>query len=345
MVEYVLREIFPLTSDEDAEQMLPLYNTVSNEMNPYHRAFTTADYRSRFERRGMNTRHFIAVGADGSVLGLGAPTHFTEGANGHLQWLDLFVDPHHRRSGIGRALLAKALEVAVAGGRTVMTIDTSASMPAGAAFCEAVHAEVGLREFINVVDVDTLDIGMLERWRSGGPERAPGYEVLIWEDDYPEEHYSPIAVLIAMAEEDIPLEDLDMAPLVVTEEHVREWVAKTKGVAEFVTVVARHVDSGELVGFSELIRRFSDSETIQTSLTMVHRDHRGHGLGKWIKAVALLRGLERWPDAVRIKTENAMSNDAMVGINKLIGFEPRNTMLSYQVTIDVVEQYLERNAG
>ncbi len=345
MVEYVLREIFPFTSDEDAELMLPLYNTVSKELNSYHQAFTAADYRSRFDRRGMDTRHFVAVGADGSVLGLVAPTHFTEGENGHLQWVDIFVDPDHRRSGMGRALLAKAHEIAVADGRTVMTIDTAASMPAGVAFCEAVHAELALREYINVVDVDALDIGMLERWRSAGPNPAAAYEVLIWEDDYPEEHYPAVAAIIAMAEEDVPLEDLDMAPQVATEAHVREWVAKSKDVAECVTVVARHIDSGELVGFSELLSRFSDPETIQTSLTMVHRAHRGHGLGKWLKAVALLRGLERWPGAVRVKTENAMSNDAMVGINTLIGFEPRNSILSYQVTTEVVAQYLEGNGG
>lgn len=344
MVEYVLREIFPFTSDEDAELMLPLCNTVNEEMNPYHQPFTAADYRSRFDRIRFDTRHFVAVGSDGSVLGLAVPTHFTDEANRHLQWLELFVDPNHRQLGIGRALLAKAHEIAVADGRTVITVDTSASMPAGTAFCEAVHAEIGLREFINVVDVDALDIGMLEEWQAGGPMRAAGYEVLIWEDDYPEQYYPQIADLIAMAEEDIPMEDLDMAPLASTEEHAREWVAKTRGVAEFVTVVARHVDSGELVGFTELIRRFSDPETLHTSLTMIHRDHRGHGLGKWIKAVALLRGLERWPDAVRVTTENAMSNDAMVGINTTLGFEPRNTVLSYQATTDVVAQYLERSS-
>lgn len=345
MTEHALREIFPFTSDEDAELIMPLYNTVWTELNPHHRALTVADYRSQEDRLSMNVRHFVATDSDGSVLGMAVPAHFTDGANDHLQWLQLLVDPGHRQSGVGRALLAKAHEVAVTDGRTVMTVDAFESMPAGEAFSEAVHAEIGMREYINIVDIDALDIEMLEQWRSEGPGRAPGYEVLIWEDDYPDEYYASIADLIVMADEDMPMENLDMAPFVTTEDDVRDWIAKAKGVAEFLTVVPRHVDSGELVGFTELTYRLSDPDTIQTSLTVVHRDHRGHALGKWIKAAAILRSLERWTEAIRIKTENAKSNDAMLAINTAIGFEPRNSVLGYQATTEVVAEYLARESS
>ncbi|KAA3639184.1 MAG: GNAT family N-acetyltransferase [Armatimonadetes bacterium] len=341
MTEHVLREIFPLTSDEDAELMLPLYNTVWKELNPHHRPVTVADYRSRADRPTMTVWHFVATDSDGAVVGLVIPAHFTDGSNAHLQWLQLLVDPGHRRSGVGKTLLSKAHDIAVADGRTVLTIDTFESMPAGVAFSEAVHAEIGIREHINIVDVDALDFGMLERWRSEGPSRAPGYEVLIWEDDYPEECYGAIAELFVMADEDMPMEDLDMEPFATSADDVRDWIAKAKNVMEFITVVARHIESGELVGFSELLYRFSDPDTMQTTLTMVHRDHRGHALGKWIKAAAILRGVERWPGAVRIKTENAKSNDAMLGINTEIGFEPQNSVLGYQATTDVIAAYLK----
>ncbi len=341
MSEHVVREIFPLSNDEDARLMMPLYNTVWEELNPHHRPLTIADYRSRADRPTMTVWHFVVADSDGEVIGLVIPAHFTDGSNAHLQWLQLLVDPGHRRTGVGRTLLAKANDIAVADGRTVLTADTFESMPAGEAFSESVHANIGIREHINIVDVNALDIEMLERWHSEGPSRAPGYEVLIWEDDYPDEFYGSIADLFVMADEDMPMEDLDMEPFATTEDDVRDFIAKAKSVMEFVTVVARHIDSGELVGFTELLYRFSDPDTMQTTLTMVHRDHRGHALGKWIKASAILRGLERWPEAVRIKTENAKSNDAMLGINTEIGFEPRNSVLGYQATTDVIATYLE----
>ena len=64
---------------------------------------------------------------------------------------------------------------------------------------------------------------------------------------------------------------------------------------------------------------------------LVDREHRGHALGKWLKSAVILHGLERWPEADDIETMNAFSNEAMLGINREIGFEHEFTVRTYRV--------------
>ena len=340
MTPHQVVEIFPLQDDTDAESMIGLHNNVWAELLGDRAPSNVDEYRARHSRSSMDQRHFVVQDEDQSVIGLLITVQWNDGSNEHFQFAQIFVDLNHRRRGIAKALLAKAYEVGVASGRNTISLDTLESVPAGEAFCLAMGATVAMREHINIVDVADLDIEMLERWRSEGPGRAPGYEMLVWEDGYPEEFFGPVADLWFMADEDMPFEDLDMEPAKATAEEVAEILEQNLGLVERITAMPRHIDSGELVGFSELIRAKSDPENIQTTLTMIHRDHRGHALGKWAKAAAILRGVERWPAGIRVKTENAKSNDAMLAINNAIGFEPRNSLVSYQTTTDVIAKYL-----
>lgn len=56
--------------------------------------------------------------------------------------------------------------------------------------------------------------------------------------------------------------------------------------------------------------------------TGVRPEHRGHALGKWLKAAMTLRVLEERPHVTDIRTSNADSNEAMVGINCAMGYRP-----------------------
>ena len=70
-------------------------------------------------------------------------------------------------------------------------------------------------------------------------------------------------------------------------------------------------------------------------------EHRGHALGKWLKAVMLQRILDERPEAVDIRTGNADSNDAMLGINRELGFKPHRAYTTWQVTTEQVRKYLD----
>ncbi len=56
--------------------------------------------------------------------------------------------------------------------------------------------------------------------------------------------------------------------------------------------------------------------------TGVRPDHRGHGLGAWMKAVNHLRLGQERPDVEWVQTWNAESNEPMLRINRALGFTP-----------------------
>lgn len=339
-----ITEIFPLTDDADGEAIIGIHNEVWAELTPHRAPSSIAEYRARNTSSMMAIRHFLAVDRNGDGVGLLITMEFVDGSNDHLLFAQIDVLRSARRRGVGKALLGKAFEVATASGRTKIGFDTFDTVPAGAEWCESIGGSVAMREHLNVVDVADLDVGMLERWRTEGPDRAPGYDMLLWTDGYPSEYHGQIAGLWFMADEDMPFEDMSFNPPTVTAEYVAERLARSAGVYERLTAIPRHVETDTLVGFSELVYRRSDPANIQTTLTMVHREHRGHALGKWAKAAVILAGLERWPQGLRILTENAKSNDAMLGINNAIGFEPRGTLLVYEIETTTVGQYLTANA-
>jgi hypothetical protein len=56
--------------------------------------------------------------------------------------------------------------------------------------------------------------------------------------------------------------------------------------------------------------------------TFVHREHRGRRLGLATKAANLRAMQQAHPEMKRVVTQNAETNDYMVSINVLMGFEP-----------------------
>jgi hypothetical protein len=67
--------------------------------------------------------------------------------------------------------------------------------------------------------------------------------------------------------------------------------------------------------------------------TGVRREHRGHALGKWLKASMTLRILDERPSVVDIRTGNADSNDAMMGINRAMGYVPLMSSSIFELTV------------
>jgi mycothiol synthase len=127
----------------------------------------------------------------------------------------------------------------------------------------------------------------------------------------------------------------------MTVEQMRE--IERQGVAEGTTrwvIFARSEETGRFVGLSEVFWNPAAPQTVQQGDTGVHPDHRGHALGKWMKAEMLERIMTRWPDAVDVRTGNADSNDAMLGINHALGFRPYIASTNWQVSVETVARYL-----
>lgn len=335
-----LVEIFPFDSPADAERIVRIHNVYRKERLPFLVDATAAEYVAKNDEPNITFRHFVLPGDDGGDVAMVTTAVWKDGTNPNLVWAQLGVHPDHRRRGIGRLLVRKIHDVAVESGRTTIEAGGTSTVPAAKAFAGRIGADAALTEHVNVADVREIDRSMLASWRDEGPHRAPDYDVLIYEDIIPEEHYAGIAGLFMMADQDMPLGDLEYEPQAETAETVRQRLEQAADHVERVTVLAQHRTSGSLVAFSEIVVVGGNSETLQTTLTVVDRDHRGHALGKWIKAEAVLRSLDRYPDAIRIVTENAVSNTPMLGINTLIGFRPTYEVVDYQVSVEQLGKYL-----
>lgn len=240
------------------------------------------------------------------------------GENRHRAKLVVRVVPEQRRRGVGTHLLRLAADAGLEAGRTVVQTWTSAE-GAGAAFADAhgIVAEDDLE--LNRLRTADLDRELLTTWVDRAPTGAAGYELVAWDGPCP----PPLRRGYAAARE-----LMNTAPQ--TQDHRAETFTEAsldelEGTWEesgipWWTVAARHVASGGLVGYTELA--FSELEPVLAYQgdTAVDSAHRERGVGRWLKAAMLLRALDERPALQVVDTYNAGSNDAMITINRALGF-------------------------
>lgn len=115
---------------------------------------------------------------------------------------------------------------------------------------------------------------------------------------------------------------------------ILDFEARVGGPGE--QLCARHDDSGELAGYTELAFPGLWPAAAWQEDTGVWPKHRDRGLGRWLKAANALRLLDERPEIEFIDTWNAGSNEAMLGINEAMGFRPLENWGDWQAeTADV----------
>jgi GNAT superfamily N-acetyltransferase len=235
--------------------------------------------------------------------------------------LDLMIHPAERQRGLGRALLRHAGARAAANHRSVLSGTAREDSP-GEALARSVGAAAGLVDIMRVLEISQLDHAKLARLRRQAERAAAGYSLVSWIGLVPEEFLDQAAGLYA-AMNDAPHET-DVAPEVWDARRVRERVNALRPLfgMHHYTVVARHDDTGELAGLTEMAVDPADPGWGHQVVTAVIRKHRGHQLGLLLK-LAMLRflasteaGLERY------ETWNAKDNIHMIAINEALGYQP-----------------------
>jgi mycothiol synthase len=260
--------------------------------------------------------------------------------NRHLLQCSLQVHPERRQRGLGKTLLGHLADIADGEGRTVLMFGTNERAPAGEAFARRVGARPAFAAHTNRLVLADVDLDLIDRWIAEGPARAPGYSLLTVDGRYPDALIDAVADL-ADVMNTAPRDDLDMEDSHITPEQIRENERSMAAQGtEHWTLFARHDASGELVGYTEVMRNPHRAHVISQGDTGVRPEHRGHALGKWLKATMLRRILDERPDAVDVRTGNADSNDAMLGINHAMGFKPYLAVTWWNVNVDRVRAYL-----
>jgi GNAT superfamily N-acetyltransferase len=286
-------------------------------------------------------REFVARDKEGKIVATAETSWTRSEDNQHLMGAAVHVAPTHRRRGIARNLLRLVVDAAEDVGRTVLMGLSTDRVPAGEGFARRIGAKVGLVGHTNRLVLGDVDRDEIRRWIDDGPVRAPGYSLLAIDGRYPDDLAAEIVALFDVMNT-APRDDLDMEDQVTTVEQLREieksFFAQS---GETWLLLARHDATGELVGWSQVGWLPHHADTVWQWGTGVKPEHRGHALGKWLKAKMIERIFAERPYAVDIRTHNADSNDPMLGINHALGFKPYRTDLNWQVPVATAKSYLE----
>jgi mycothiol synthase len=252
--------------------------------------------------------------------------------NQHLVDLELIIETHLRRQGIGTRLLRLAAEHAQSLGRTLMIASSTDRVPAGQHFLEHYGFTRGLENHVNQLKLSELPHGLLEAWTT---PKTSDYSLEIWHGDIPEADLLGY-VKLSQVMNSAPKDDLDLEDFNMTPELIRQQEAMRKaGNRDALTAVVRH-RSGLLVGLNELGWAKSRPGIVSQNGTGVLPEHRNHGLGRWLKAANVQRLLEVNPEAKFIRTGNADSNAPMLKINTEMGFKPYTASIAWQGNIATI---------
>lgn len=229
------------------------------------------------------------------------------------------------------ALVAAAAPAIRETGRTLFMFD----VPVGSPFSPVLAARggrMGSVEQHNVLPLDALSRDDIVKIVDDVPD---GYELVWFAGPTPDDLLEPYAAVLNTMNT-APRDDLTMEDWQYYPERVRDW---EKGIArrgaEAWNAIARHVATGELAAFTQLIADPTWPEVIEQDDTAVAVPHRGHGLGLWVKAVNILHALDS--GGRRITTWNAASNEHMLRVNRALGFVCEHTWENWEITLDQLE--------
>jgi mycothiol synthase len=257
--------------------------------------------------------------------------------NLNIRDLAIEVDPDHRRRGIGTKLVAKVIETLGDEKGLILESWTMSRVPSGAAFAERIGAKPGLRMRNSQLDLKTIDRALLDRWAAIDPA---GYRIE-WIDNETPDHLMDNHVAAVRAINTMPREDLQMEDWKITPETMREWerMTRARGQEHWVAIVIEE-STGASAAFTDIFFDPRVPSVIHQGGTATVPEHRGKGIGKWIKAQMALRVLAENPEARYIRTDNAGTNAAMLGINVAMGFKPVWESIVWQIPLEDARRYV-----
>jgi mycothiol synthase len=337
-------EEWPVRSQPD-ELLAELYEAGE----PLHREATPDDPRRPLDSEIAAVRHLpepedgvvlVARNAAGRIAGVATCMWELLSGQDHVLMAQVEVLPSCRRQGLGRLLLDRSARVAQRRGLRLMMGRTRDNVPSGAAFCARFGAEPAMVGEENRLDLRGVDVGLVDQWIADGEAGAPGYELVFVDGRTPPDLADRVAQVLNVMNT-APREGLDLGDVQVTPELVRHYedAAAARGDSQWAYYAAEH-SSGQFVGLTEIRIRPDLPDRVYVGDTGVDPAHRGKDLGKWLKAAITRRILDELPAVRWVITWNAGSNDAMLAINRRLGFRAVTIGTTWQIATDRLQASL-----
>ena len=275
-------------------------------------SFESVVTQLRLPTWALRRRRFWLARRDGLVIGLSL-VNLPEAENTGQAEVEIRMLPRARRQGVGTALLRAILPALADEGRHFMSGHVTVGGDG-----EKWAAALGFAKVNQIIDQELI-IAEADARRWDVPAPA-GYRTRRWIGAAPQ-HIVASFARARGAISDAPTGDSSFQFPEWTVERVRhaEAEAVQRG-SEVRLVVAVTEAEGEVVALTELeLPRFRPDFGYQQDTAVVPA-HRGHGLGRFIKAEMLRWLAAERPAIKRIATSNAASNAHMIRINGEIGF-------------------------
>ncbi|MFF4794515.1 GNAT family N-acetyltransferase [Streptomyces sp. NPDC001276] len=271
---------------------------------------------------------WLASDADANPVGT-AFLRLFDGGQAHLAELTLHVHPVERLKGVGSRLLDTAVAAARDNTRRCVVAQAGAGSP-GDHFLPArgFRKVLTLRySRLSLADVDIPSLAeIIERPHSG-------YRLASWQGAVPDDLAQTFADS-RRAMDDMPMEDTDHGTTTWDVDRVRAAAKAVEQRGDHLhTVVAIDASNGSIAGFTELVVPGGGTGDAQHYGTGVLPEHRGHGLGRWMKAESIRQAHGHYPDLGGLLTDTADSNTHMRHISDSLGYLPTHTTLQYQLDL------------
>lgn len=319
------------TSDVFWRVGLGLRNEWEAGVNPADPPLALDEFRALRGRASSNSRAATVVGfIDGEGVAI-AECNLMLGVNSHLAVVrTLWVAEPHRRQGVGSEMLRAVATFGRGLGYSRLSVWASAG--GGALFCKRnslTHEATERHSRLTISDVDFIEQAV---WAKGVVATAGGYRLVRLPS------HCPAVLLEAVcasynAEQDLPLGDLDYTHQLLGYEGLRSAEAdlRTAGLASFRAMALTAEGAG--AGITELCVNTHRPQLGIQGTTAVVPGHRGHRIGRWLKAANLIDTRAGYPELCNVDTTNAEANPWMLDINIGMGFGHHHTSMLYGCAI------------
>lgn len=331
---HVRRVGFRAGTDEELTALHAIEAPVAAESGSHRMPRSAASYVA-FARKlpsQFNDHAWLAETSGGTPVAAGF-CWSNSGGDPRVMECDVMVRHDHRRQGIGSALFAVICDETVTEDRSLLTWSTFGAVPAGEAFSRRVGARIGRVNRASELVLADVDWAMISTWARAARARQLGYRLELVDGVFPERLRADAATFHRIMRT-APREDLDVDDVIVDAQFVAELDQALVEAGRTRWTVFVRDPAGSCVGGTEVTFELADPATVFQQNTGIDPSHRGLGLAKWVKAAMLERIQRERPQAVRVRTENAVANVAMVAINDALGFKIIGTRTEWQADVN-----------